>query len=215
MLKCRLHFEKSGPAKYISHLDLMQVFRRSFARAKIPVSFTEGFNPHPYLSIAMPLPTCFESVCELLDFDLEIDRIPQTFLYDLNKALPIGITAVSVFQRLRAPKFIEYVSYEISAYGKFDSDAVLKLLEGKGVMIMKRSKSGESEVDVTDYLRGIKVNPTKDGILIEALMTTGNMNMNPEYIIKAIEKYLPESELNYATYKRAEVYDKDLKPFRS
>ncbi len=193
----------------------MQVFRRSFARAKVPVSFTEGFNPHPYLSIAMPLPTCFEGLAELLDFDLECDKIPENMLLDLNKALPTGINAISIFQRVRAPKFIEYVAYEIRAYGKFDDEAVQKLLEGENVMIMKRSKSGESEVDVTAYLSGVKTAPIQNGILIECLMSAGNMSLNPEYIVKAIQKYLPDSDLNYATYKRTEVYDKDLRPFRS
>lgn len=193
----------------------MDVLRRSFARAKIPVVFTKGFNPHPWLSVALPLPTCFEGVCELLDFDLEGDKIPDDFLMSLNKSLPQGITAVSVFQRLRAPKFIEYVAYEIRAHGKFDAEKVQTLLEGKGVMMMKKSKSGEVEADITDYLRGIKVNPMDDGIVIECLLTAGEKSLNPEYLVKAAVKYVEGSELNYATYKRTEIYDKDFKVFRS
>ena len=50
----RLLFSKTGRAKYISHLDLMRTFQRAFARAKIPIKHTEGFNPHPFVSIALP-----------------------------------------------------------------------------------------------------------------------------------------------------------------
>ena len=55
MIKCRVVFEKTGRAKYISHLDLMRTFQHSFIRAGIRIKHTEGFNPHPYISIALPL----------------------------------------------------------------------------------------------------------------------------------------------------------------
>lgn len=215
MLKLRLLYEITGKAKYMSHLDTMQVFRRSFARAEIPVSFTEGFNPHPYLSIALPLPTCFESVCELLDFDLESDKVSNTFLFDLNRALPEGITVMSVFGRIRAPKHIEYVSYDIEAEGVIDTEAVSALFERKGVMIMKRSKSGESEVDVTDYIKGLSCQKTENGAKLSVLLTTGAKTLNPEYIIRTIEKYVPETDIEFVSYRRTEVYDRDMKPFRS
>ena len=51
----RLLFTKTGRARYISHLDLMRTFQRAFARARIPIKHTEGFNPHPFVSIALPL----------------------------------------------------------------------------------------------------------------------------------------------------------------
>ena len=49
----RLLFSKTGRAKYISHLDLMRTFQRAFARAGIQIKHTEGFNPHPFVSIAL------------------------------------------------------------------------------------------------------------------------------------------------------------------
>ena len=59
----RLLFSKTGRAKYISHLDLMRTFQRAFARAKIAIKHTEGFHPHPFVSIALPLSVGYSSQC--------------------------------------------------------------------------------------------------------------------------------------------------------
>ena len=66
MPKDRLLFVKEGRARYISHLDLMRTFQRAFLRADIPIKHTEGFNPHPFISIALPLSLGFSSQCEIL-----------------------------------------------------------------------------------------------------------------------------------------------------
>ncbi|MDR3206846.1 MAG: TIGR03936 family radical SAM-associated protein, partial [Oscillospiraceae bacterium] len=70
MLKARISFAKTGRARYISHLDLMRTLQRSFARAGLPLGYTEGFNPHPYLSVARPLPVGVAGLGELADFGL-------------------------------------------------------------------------------------------------------------------------------------------------
>ena len=66
----RLLFAKTGRARYISHLDLMRTFQRAFARAGIPIKHTEGFHPHPFVSIALPLSVGYSSECEILEFGL-------------------------------------------------------------------------------------------------------------------------------------------------
>ena len=55
MDKMRLRFEKTGRAIYISHLDMMRTMQRVFARAGLELKYSEGFNPHPQISIALPL----------------------------------------------------------------------------------------------------------------------------------------------------------------
>ena len=67
MPKHRLAFSKADTAKFISHLDLMRTFQRSFLRAGIAVKHTEGFNPHAFVSIPLPLSVGFSSACEVLE----------------------------------------------------------------------------------------------------------------------------------------------------
>ena len=88
----RALFEKTGTAAYISHLDLMRLFQRSFKRAGLPLTHTKGFNPRPSVSIALPMSLGVESVCELLEFDLEVDGFSCEEIRDrLNKNLTEGV----------------------------------------------------------------------------------------------------------------------------
>ena len=70
MFKARMKFAKEGRAKYISHLDLMHAMQRSMARCQMPLWFTEGFNQHAYVSVALPLSTGYSGECEFLDFNI-------------------------------------------------------------------------------------------------------------------------------------------------
>ena len=88
MFKVRIKFEKNEYSAYISHLDLMNTLQRSLVRAKLPVRYTEGFNPHIYLSILVPLSTGYQSQCELADFDLTTDTLPEDLAHRLNGVLP-------------------------------------------------------------------------------------------------------------------------------
>ena len=88
----RLLFEKTGSAVWMSHLDLMRLFQRAFKRAELPLTHTQGFNPRPSVSIALPLSVGVESVCELLDFDLEGEKVEaETLCPRLNAALVPGV----------------------------------------------------------------------------------------------------------------------------
>ena len=91
MDKLRLRFEKTGRAVYISHLDLMATMQRAFARAGLELKYSEGFNPHPLISILLPLSVGTASVCELMDFRLREDTELGTLPERLTAALPEGI----------------------------------------------------------------------------------------------------------------------------
>ena len=73
MYKYRMVFEKLGCAAFSSHLDTMKTIQRTFLRAGLPVKYSNGFNPHIYLSLLLPLSTGYESLYELCDFELMED----------------------------------------------------------------------------------------------------------------------------------------------
>ena len=94
----RALFEKTGNAIWISHLDLMRVFQRSFKRAGLPLTHTQGFNPRPSVSIALPMSVGVESRCELLDFDLEGEKIAnEEIQHRLNQSLVDGVRVLAVY----------------------------------------------------------------------------------------------------------------------
>jgi hypothetical protein len=89
MLRERLRYEKRGPMRFTSHRDLMRIFRRAFAAADVPVSFSQGFNPHPRLSFGPSLRTGWEGFDEYMDVLLES---PDTDLAPrCNGFLPEGL----------------------------------------------------------------------------------------------------------------------------
>lgn len=167
----------------------MQVFRRAFARADVPIGFTQGFHPHPNLNILLPLPTGFESVCELLDFALDAPRLPDQFLYRINRALPAGICVTSVGEARTPAKFIRYAAYEMNADIPIEAERIAELFSREELVVTKRTKRGESETNILPLLRDLNVQTRDGGVTIRAKVAAGNENLNPEYILAAIEKY--------------------------
>ena len=88
MDKLRLRFSKKGRAVYISHLDLMRTMQRAFMRAGYALRYSEGFNPHPVISILLPLGVGASSECELMDFQLTEEADLSALPTRLTAALP-------------------------------------------------------------------------------------------------------------------------------
>lgn len=91
MYKVKFVFSKKGQMKYISHLDLMRLFMRVFRRAGLPLRMTEGFSPHPKLSIKRALKLGLESDSEEAAVVLKEPLGAPEFKERLNKQLPEGI----------------------------------------------------------------------------------------------------------------------------
>ena len=109
----RLAFTKADTAKFISHLDLMRTFQRSFLRAGIHIKHTEGFNPHAFVSIPLPLSVGYSSSCEVLEcevLDTPLEEVPQR----MNAALPAGITVQRCYEGVRPVKELYYVNYIVT-----------------------------------------------------------------------------------------------------
>ena len=97
MFKARMKFAKEGRARYISHLDLMHTMQRAMARCEMPLWFTEGFNQHAYVSVALPLSTGFSGEWELLDFNLLSESVPVNAVEALNDVFPEGLRAIEIY----------------------------------------------------------------------------------------------------------------------
>ena len=111
----RALFEKTGMAVYISHLDLMRLFQRSFKRAGLSLTHTKGYNPRPSVSIALPLSLGVESVCELLDFELEGEEISCQEIKDrLNQTLTEGVRILEVYENGAKLKYLTYLHCDVT-----------------------------------------------------------------------------------------------------
>lgn len=216
----RLLFSKTGDAVWFSHLDLMRVFQRAFKRAGLPLSHTQGFNPRPSVSIALPLSVGVESFCELLDFDLEGETPPVDKIKEqLNSALVAGVQVVSVYDDGRKLKELTHlhckVSLEYDNGVPFDAeDRIKALFLGDTVIVPKKSKNGVQDQNIIPMIRSLNVQTDSDVLLIDAVVCCQNPTLNPAQITAAIEKYLPDLKPDFSRYRRIEVYDGDNKIFR-
>lgn len=217
----RLLFEKKENAVWISHLDLMRLFQRAFQRAGLPLTHTQGFNPRPSVSIAMPLSVGVESCCELLDFQLDGDEVPpEIILQKLNNALIKGIRVLQVYPAQKKIRDLTYLDVKLTMeYEKTVSDAAVCALQSlfarSTLPVSKKSKNGMTEQDIIPMIQKMEISATNaHTVSIQAQICCQNPSLNPMQIVAAIERYCPEYAPDYVSCSRLEIYDGNYEVFR-
>lgn len=217
----RALFEKTGNAVYISHLDLMRLFQRAFKRAGLPLSHTQGYNPRPSVSIALPLSVGVESYCELLDFDLEGDTASCEEIKErLNDALVDGVRVLSVYGD--GDKIKNLALLDCTVYLEYDSgipvDGETKLtalFSRPSLVLEKRNRNGATEQNIVTMIRSLSVTGEDEHTLrMDARICCQNPTLNPMQMVSAIERYLPELKPDFARCRRLEIYRGDETIFR-
>lgn len=217
----RALFEKTGNAVYISHLDLMRLFQRAFKRAGLPLTHTQGYNPRPSVSIALPLSVGVESRCELLDFDLETDSVSCEEIKErLNGALVDGVQVLSVYDNGDKIKNLALLDCEV--YLEYDSgipadgeEKLTSLFSGPSLVLEKRNRNGVTEQNIVTMIRSFSVTREDDQTLrIDARICCQNPTLNPMQMVSAIERYLPELMPDSAKCRRLEIFREDETIFR-
>lgn len=217
----RLLFEKTGNAVWISHLDLMRLFQRAFQRAKLPLKHTQGFNPRPSVSIALPLSVGVDSVCELLDFSLDGVSVPcEEITERLNKTLVSGIRVRNTYEdgrKLRDLALLDcVVTMEYDRGVPADAeDAIRALFRRQSVTVAKKTKNGMQEQDIIPMIRKLDAVRINEKILeLQARICCQNPTLNPAQLVAAIDLYLPEIAPDFTKCSRLELYDAQEEIFR-
>lgn len=213
----RLLFSKNGRAKYISHLDLMRTFQRAFQRADLTIKHTEGFNPHPFISILLPLSTGFSSQCEILEFQLLDDIAPEEVSERLNAVLPEGILVDTCYEGGRKAKEMTYVDYRLTMEYENDipTDAAAawkEMLGRESLEVIKKSKkakSGETVVDIVKLVRSFSVTLDSASIVLETRISAQNPGLNPQLLLTAFCREYPDLAPDFIGYHRLAVLDKE------
>lgn len=222
MFKARMRFAKEGRAKYISHLDLMHTMQRAMARCQMPLWFTEGFNQHAYVSVALPLSTGYSGEYEFLDFNLLSENVPINAVEALNAVFPEGLRAIEIYpladggMPLRDIAWSKYrITWSFADGVPADfAENVNKLFAQPTVEIVKRSKRGEKTVNMRELMNGLALTEQDGTVVAEVVTAAGNNNMSPEYLTRAIAQYLPQYEISSAAYHRLCVYNDKMQAFR-
>ncbi len=211
-----LKYSRDDRVKYISHLDFVRLFHRTIRRTGMNFMFSQGFNPHPIMTVAQPLSVGVTSDCEYMKVGFDGEYSEKEILETINGSFPPGYKALAAkkvegkeidLTKLDRAVYTVEVEYE----GNADVEALLK---NKELKVMKKSKSGIKESDIRPYIYSIEKDSDENGILtLKMCIAIGNAyNLKPQSVIDAMEIYLDNFKAGFMNIHRNSMMrgDKEL-----
>lgn len=201
--------------RFISHLDMTRFMSRVIRRAGLPVWYTEGFNPHLYMTFALPLSLGFESEYEVLDIRLIDDSYPVDTLCDkLNAVCPPYIRFFDAAEPVKKAGDVAAAKFSIV----FDDngvigDALNQFLNRDSITVLKKTKKGDiKELEVADKIKSFSVDVTDNNTVLNITLPAGSSeNLNPELFLN---KFFEENGKYYCyIVNRTAIYDTNNKMF--
>lgn len=202
--------------RFISHLDMTRFMARVMRRAQIPVWYTEGFNPHLYMTFALPLSLGFESDYEvvdirILDDNYDISTLPEK----LNSVCPPYIRFFDAAEPVKKAGDVAAAEFDIS----FDDNGEIKnalndFLNRDSIVVLKKTKKGDiKQLEVADKIKAFSVDTADNNTVLNITLPAGSSeNLNPELFLNAFF----EQNGKYYCYivNRTAILDLNGKPFK-
>ncbi len=190
MAKFRLQFTKYGDMKYVSHLDLIRLFTRIFHRADLPLAYSEGFNPHPKMSVLLPLSVGFESACEYIDVEFRDGVGMLDCMKKLKGKLPLGMEIPQITQlneTSKKAKAIRYASYELTFTNPPSEKEIEDFWNLAEINVVKKTKRSEGVADIKPDIMDLHV---ADGRVFAVISAGSEANLKADLLVTAMEQYI-------------------------
>lgn len=221
MREVRLIFSKTDRCKYISHLDINRCMARAFARAQVPLWFTEGYNPHPYMSFSLPLSLGVESYCESVDLRIVGDISNSELRNNINKMLPAGIQILDVLDDFRDSSEIAFSDYVYKIEFTDNQKALEKIkavLESDEILAEKKAKKGKrrivKETNIKPFIDKYNLSLRGTDIVLNIRLAAGNeKNLNPTLLFDTIIRLI-DMDFAWKSISRIALLDKEYKIFK-
>ncbi len=191
----RIKFQKTGPLRFISHLDVMRYFQKVIRRAGIDICFSEGFSPHMIMSFAAPLGVGLTSEGEYVDIRVNTAPSSAEALARMNAVMAEGMTALS-FRRLpdnskNAMSIVAAADYEVRfREGREPAAGWERLfadfLAQPQILVRKETKKGVQEADIRPWIHACSV---QDGVICMRVSTGSVHNLKPELLMQAFSAW--------------------------
>ena len=220
MSKLRLLFIKEAQAAYISHLDLLRTFQRSFPRTELNIKHSQGFHPHPIISIVLPLPVGQSSDCELLDFEVTQTTDGSGIAEKLNTGMPSGLRVLDCYEAVRPVRELALLRADLeldydNGVPEGAADKLTELFSREELIIQKRTKRKElADVDIAPMIHSVALREEEGKVCGTVVVQAQNPGLNPQLLERAIINYLPELAPDFVRVRRRELLDADEKIFR-
>ncbi len=220
MSKLRLLFIKEAQASYISHLDLLRTFQRAFPRTELDIKHSQGYHPHPIISIVLPLPVGQSSDCELLDFEVTQDTDGSGIAEKLNTGMPSGLRVLDCYPAVRPVRELTYLRADLTL--EYDNGVpenaaarLTELLRRPALVIQKRTKRKElADVDIASMIKDFSFTDGEGVVTGTVTVLAQNPGLNPQLLEKAVERYMPDLSPDFLRIRRRAVLDAEGRDFR-
>lgn len=190
----RLRFARREPAIWLAHLDMMRTFERSIRRANLPIRWSQGFNPRPQMTFALPIGVGMATEDDYLDIQLVEDLEPAAVMERLNPCLPAGLEILAAGRvaasNISLMSLVQAADYRLQSQGLAES--VARIANTQPLIVEKFSKGRTIDVDIRPLI--IKLTIVDADQLILRVKAGSSANLRPDLFIKALEIYgdLPE-----------------------
>ena len=220
MAKLRMRFIKEDQAAWISHLDLMRTFQRCFLRAGLVVRHSQGFHPHPLMSILLPLPVGQSSECELMDFETvgEVD-IPA-LIESMNEGMPLGIRVLECYEVTRPVRELKTLQARVEF--EYDNgipanaaEELAALFAREELVIQKRTKrKATADVDIRPMIGSVDFSAAGETLTLTVKVQAQDPGLNPALLASAVQKELPALMPDFVRVRRLCLLDGEGAEFR-
>lgn len=222
----RVKFKKVGSLQYISHLDLVRTMNKIIVRAKLPLWYTEGFNPKPKMIFAAPLSIGTESLCEFMDLRLIDDIPPAEAMARLNANMTEEMQVLDAYYTEGKLTDLKWLYYEIAIKTDGASDSLAEkcaeYLLGESVIVEKKTKPTEPRktADIRNQIKSVECHHSDGWLYVNTVLSADASSfLNPEYVIAALKNQLgilsnPDLTKEYYTITRQNAYTADMTEFK-
>ena len=220
----RVKFKKVGNLQYISHLDLVRTMHKVIVRAKLPLWYTEGFNPKPKMIFAAPLSIGTESVCEFMDVRLSEYMDPDEVMKRLNENMTGEMQVMEAYYPKTKFTDLKWLSYTmvIDTVGADSTlaDKCNAVFASDRLEVLKNTKSGEALVDIRPLVKSADTVFDGKALRISCILSADPSSfLNPEYVVKLLRErcgILSSENLCEESYSimRERAYDENMCGFK-
>ena len=220
----RIKFVKLGNLQYISHLDLVRTMHKVLIRTKLPLWYSEGFNPKPKMVFSLPLSIGVQSVCEYMDVRLTERVSEQQILNLINDNVTDELKALEVYYPTTSLSEIKWYLYTVKIKTENASEELAmacdSVLNSSPLVVEKKGKKGVSEVDISPMI-SFATAVLDSGLIKLSLKLSADSSapLNPELVVKLLKNkcgILSSDNLleEYYITMRECAYFEDMSPYK-
>jgi radical SAM-linked protein len=187
----RFKFRKGGSLQYVSHLDLVRTMHKVIVRAKLPLWYTEGFNPKPKMIFAAPLSIGTESVCEYMDIRMKEYIDPALAMDRINANMTDEMQITEAYYPESKFTDLKWMSYRITIRPAVFSDELVERINTalNSDTIEVQKKNSEDRTNIRPLIKSAIADREGESVVINATLSADpSAFLNPEYIIKALRE---------------------------